>query len=247
MINLFPVARTRRILSGGFNYDNVPVRKLNEGEFDVRLDHNFSSKDSIFARFSYDQATSFIPGGAPGFAEQNAFASTQNIDNHGRNASISETHVFSERTINQFQVGFQSDIQLHSVLRRSQLRICETWHSGRGLGSACDSLTGLPPSLNQSTTFCMSCGFTSTQLFGGYYNLGDRGFAPFQGGTNVFSVSDSLTRLAVITPSVSVAIRANQMNVVTNGFQDGYFLMFGGYTGDASADLLTGAGGRRHS
>ena len=35
----------------------VPVRKLDEGEFDIRLDHTFSSKDSIFARFSYDQAT----------------------------------------------------------------------------------------------------------------------------------------------------------------------------------------------
>ena len=30
---------------------------INEGKFDIRLDHNFSSKDSIFARFSYDQAS----------------------------------------------------------------------------------------------------------------------------------------------------------------------------------------------
>ena len=77
------------------NYTNVPVRKLNEGEFDVRLDHNFSSKDSVFARFSYDQAVSFVPGGSPGFAEQGAFASTQNITNHGRNVALSETHIFS--------------------------------------------------------------------------------------------------------------------------------------------------------
>ena len=27
---------------------------------------------------------------------------------------------------------------------------------------------------------------------GGYWSLGDRGFAPFQGGTNVYSVSDTL-------------------------------------------------------
>ncbi len=83
------------------NYTNVPVRSLNEGEFDISLDHNFSSKDSVFARFSYDQATTFIPGGSPGFAEQNAFGSTQNITNHGRNVAISETHIFSDRNINQ--------------------------------------------------------------------------------------------------------------------------------------------------
>ena len=54
----------------GFNFTNTPVRSINEGEFDVRLDHQFSTKDSAFARFSYDQAVSFVPGGSPpGFAE----------------------------------------------------------------------------------------------------------------------------------------------------------------------------------
>ena len=42
------------------------MRKLNEGTGDIRIDHNFSAKDSIFARFSYDQATNFVPGGSPG-------------------------------------------------------------------------------------------------------------------------------------------------------------------------------------
>src|SRR5947209_12751711 len=91
---------TPAMLNGDFT--NVPTRKLNDAEFDIRLDHNFSSKDSVFARFSYDQATSFVPGGSPGFPEQGAFASTQDITNHGRNAVISETHIFSDRNINQF-------------------------------------------------------------------------------------------------------------------------------------------------
>src|SRR5579871_6775712 len=69
LINLYPDASPT--FTGGLNYANVPVRKLNEGEFDIRLDHQFSNKDSVFARFSYDQAVSFVPGGSPGFAEQN--------------------------------------------------------------------------------------------------------------------------------------------------------------------------------
>src|SRR5258706_3870082 len=88
------------------NFSDVPVRRLNDGEFDIKLDHTFSSKDSAFARFSYDQATSFIPGGSPGFAEANAFGSSQNITNHGRNLAISETHIFSDRNLNQFTAGF---------------------------------------------------------------------------------------------------------------------------------------------
>jgi len=49
------------------------------------LDHNFSSKDSTFARFSYDQANLYVPGGSPTWAEQNPFGSNQLISNHGRN------------------------------------------------------------------------------------------------------------------------------------------------------------------
>ncbi|HEX4427033.1 MAG TPA: carboxypeptidase-like regulatory domain-containing protein [Terriglobales bacterium] len=245
MINLFPLPNASNP-GAGFNYADVPVRKLNEGEWDTRIDHNFSSKDSLFARFSYDQATSFVPGGAPGFAEQNAFASSQNIDNHGRNATISETHVFSDRTINQFQVGFNRIF--NSILSFGD-RSCESARlgiQGANLSGACDSFTGLPGGLTQSTTDCVSCGLSSTQLAGGYYSLGDRGFAPFQGGTNVFSASDSWnTTRGNHSISIGGAIRANQMNVLTNGFQDGYFLFFGGsgfntYTLDSSSDLLLG-------
>jgi hypothetical protein len=246
MIALYPASNANNAALG-FNYTDVPVRKLNEGEFDIRLDHNFSSKDSVFARFSYDQAVSFVPGGSPGFAEQNAFASTQNITNHGRNVAGSETHVFSDRTINQFNAGFN---RIFNHILTFGDRTCEAARLGiqnADLGSLCDSLTGLPASLNQSTTDCVSCGLTSTQL-SGYYALGDRGFAPFQGGTNVFSVSDSLDMIrGKHDIKIGGGIRANQMNVLTNGFQDGFFLLFGGFTGDAAADLLLGqVGGAIH-
>jgi hypothetical protein len=90
----------------GYNYATEPIRKLNEGTGDIRVDHNYSSHDSIFGRFSYDQATNYIPGGTPTWASQNAFGTNQSITNHGRNAVVSEQHVFSATTINQFTAGF---------------------------------------------------------------------------------------------------------------------------------------------
>ena len=76
---------------------------------------------------------------------------------------------------------------------------------------------------------------------GGYWSLGDRGFAPFQGGTNVFSISDSFDMIrGNHNIRVGGGFRAHQMNVLTNAFQDGFFLDFGTYTGDAAADLLLG-------
>src|SRR5258708_7795820 len=74
LINLYPLPNSNNSALG-YNYVNSPVRSLDEGKFDIRLDNNFSNKDAAYARFSYDQAVSFVPGGAPGFAEQAPFAS----------------------------------------------------------------------------------------------------------------------------------------------------------------------------
>ena len=250
MMDLYPLP-TPGITSGGFNFSNVPTRKLNEGKFDVRLDHNFSSKDSIFARFSYDQADSFVPGGSPGFAEPSPFASTQNISNHGRNVAISETHVFSANTINQFTAGFN---RIFNHIKSFGDRSCAAAQldiPGANLDESCSGFPGgAPPGLSQSKSDCISCGLTATSVGGPYWGLGDRGFAPFQGGTNVFSVSDSFDMIrGKHNLRVGMGFRAQQMNVLTNAFQDGFFaftnlwsnignLTFQG--GDNAADFLLG-------
>src|SRR5713101_4926643 len=244
MMNLYPTSNASNA-GLGFNFTNVPVRRLNEGEFDVRLDHNFSSKDSIFARFSYDQANSFVPGGSPRFAEQNAFASTQNISNHGRNVAVSETHIFSDRNINQINVGFN---RIFNHILSFGDRSCESANLGianANLNSKCPNAPA--GEVTQSTKDCISCGLAST-LMGPYWTLGDRGFAPFQGGTNVFSISDSFDMIrGKHDIRVGGSIRAHQMNVETNAFQDGFFIQAGFFTGDVAADVLLGQiGGAIH-
>src|SRR3984957_17479724 len=243
MINLYPTANVSNSPAG--NYADVPVRKLNEGEFDVRLDHSFSNKDSVFARFSYDQATSFVPGGTPGFAEANAFASTQNITNHGRNVAISETHIVNDRNVNQFNAGFN---RIFNHILSFGNGTCEAALLGINGGDLDSKCPGDPAGvITQSTKDCMSCGLSSTQL-SGYYALGDRGFAPFQGGTNVYSVSDTFDMIrSKHNIRVGGGFRDMQMNVETNAFQDGFFLLFGRFTGDSAADLLLGQiGGAIH-
>lgn len=225
----------------GFNYANEPVRKLNEGTWDIRLDHNFSSKDSLFMRFSYDQATNFVPGGSPTWSEQNAFGSNQNIENHGRNAGLSETHVFSASTINQFNAGYSRIFNHINSFGTGSCEAAKLGIPGADLGSACDSVTGYPASLNQSTKDCESCGLTSFQM-GSYFSIGDRGYAPYQGGTNVYSASDTLDLIrGKHEIRVGVVFRANQMNVRNNAFQDGYVVNFGTATHDDIADLLLGS------
>ena len=244
LVDLYPTANANNPASA-YNYASVPVRALNEGEFDVRLDHNFSSHDSIFARFSYDQANSYVPGGTPGFAEQNAFASNHNISNHGRNVALSETHIFSSRNINQANIGFN---RIFNHIISYGDGTCEAAKLGIPNANLASICPDAPPGLSQSTASgCMSCGLSSFQL-SNYFAVGDRGYTPFQGGTNVYSASDSFDMVRGSHDiRVGLGIRFNQMNITTNAFQDGYFLLFGSYTGDAMAELAMGLyGGAIH-
>jgi hypothetical protein len=240
VVQLYPAPNANGV---GFNYVNSPVRRLNEGTFDVRLDHNFSSKDSAFARFSYDQATNFVPGGSPTWSEQNAFGSNQHIENHGRNLALSETHLFSEKTINQFNAGYN---RIFNHILSFGTGTCEAailGIAGADLASKCDSITGYPANLNQSPKECESCGMTSF-LMTSYFAVGDRGFAPYQGGTNVYSVSDTLELIrGKHNIAVGAVFRANQMNVRNNAFQDGFVVENGRLTGDNIGDVLLGGMG----
>ncbi len=231
MINFYPLPNANNPALG-YNFVNEPVRKLDETKFDIRLDHNFSSADNAFARFSYDQATSYVPGGSDGFAEASPFASNQGIINHGRNIALSETHVFSPTTVNQATGGYN--------------RIFD-YITSQGTGSCEASILGIPGAdldCNASNVCApggTSCGLTSTQFDGGFWSLGDRGFSPFQGGTNVFSFKDSLDMIrGKHDIKVGAEIRANQMNVRTEGFQDGYWIETGFWSGQPESDFLLG-------
>ena len=241
VMQLYPTPTA--LSSVGFNYVNVPIRKLNEGTGDIRVDHNFSAKDSIFARFSYDQATNFVPGGSPTWTEQNAFGSNQYIDNHGRNAMMSETHVFSASTINQVTVGYNRIFNHILSFGTGSCEAAVIGIPGADLGSKCASITGYPASLNQSNKDCIGCGMTSF-LMSNYFAIGDRGFAPYQGGTNVYSISDTLDLIrGKHNIRFGATFRASQMNVRNNAFQDGFIVENAALTGDDAADLLLGSTG----
>jgi hypothetical protein len=247
LINIYPAPNVNAgNTNAGYNYVAQPVRSLDETKFDVRLDHNFSSNDTGFARFSYDQAFSFVPGGAPGLAEGNAFGSNEDIRNHARNLALSETHIFSPTKINQFTFGYN---RIFDYIASQGNGTCASANLvPGGIPGANLGCTGASP-----TATCLpgaySCGLTSTLLTGGYWSLGDRGYSPFQGGTNVFSYKDSLDFiLRKHELKFGIDYRANQMNVGTEAFQDGFWVIgAGGYFsgagvtgGDAEADVLTG-------
>ena len=243
MMKVYPAPNANNA-NAGYNFVNTPVRSLDETKFDARLDQTISAADNAFARFSYDQAFSFVPGGAPGLAESNAFGSNERIINHARNIAIGESHVFSSSTLNQASFGYNRIFDYIASL-------------GNG---TCASATLVPGGIPNANLGCpngsskcapgsYSCGLVSTIVAGGYWALGDRGYSPFQGGTNIFSFKEALDLIRGKHEfKVGIDIRANQMNVGTEAFQDGFWIIgnggnFSGFSCPASAQNCTSTPG----
>jgi hypothetical protein len=228
------------IPSKNINFINSPVRSLFETKFDIRLDHVFSSADSTFGRFSYDNATSYVPGGGGVGAlfEAGAFGSNQGIINHARNIAIGETHVFSPTTVNQFSFGYN---RIFDYITSQGTGSCDSANFvGIGIPGANLGCTGAPGSAT-----CIkgqySCGLTSLDIISGFWSAGDRGYSPFQGGTDIFNFADSLDLIrGKHEIHVGIDVRANQMNVGTEAFQDGFWIPLGIYSGNAIADVSLG-------
>ena len=249
MINIYPTPNANQgNPSANYNYVNEPVRSLDETKFDARLDDTLTSADNVFARFSYDQAFSFVPGGAPTLAEANAFGSNENLINHARNIGLGWSHVFSAKTLNQASVGYDRIFDYIDSLGNFT---CESAILGIPNADLGCSSTGTPiPGGSYSQ------GLVSTQLTGGYWSLGDRGYSPFQGGTNIYSFKDDLDLIrGKHEIHTGIDLRVNQMNVGTEAFQDGFWLVgtFGNFSGagvavgNPEADLLMGmTGGAIH-
>jgi len=245
LMSIYPTPNAN---GSGYNYVNEPVRVLNETKFDARVDETLTDKDNLFARFSYDQAFSFVPGGAPGLAEANPFGSNEDLINHGRNIGTGWTHVFSPTTINLATLGYD---RIFDYIASGGSYSCE----GAILGIPNADL-GCSASGSPQPGGSYSQGVPSTEIQGGYWALGDRGYAPFQGGTNIYSFKDvvDLTR-GKHEIRTGIDLRANQMNIGTNAFGSGFWLVgtFGNFSGagitqgNSEADLLMGiAGGAIH-
>jgi hypothetical protein len=238
LVNLYPLPNTNNP-TAAINFTSEPVRRLDETKFDIRVDHTLSANDNLFARFSYDDAVSYVPGGfAGGFAEASAFGSNQGIINHARNIAIGETHVFSPTLVNQASFGYN---RIFNYITSQGTGTCSSANlAGIGIPGANLGCTGAAGSAT-CIKGAYSCGLVSVLLVGGFWSIGDRGYTPFQGGTNVFSFADTLDlNRGKHDFKVGIDVRANQMNVGTQAFQDGFWIPLGAFSGHPEADLTLG-------
>jgi hypothetical protein len=102
LLNLYPVPNAPGLFN---NYSADPKLRNDANQFDIRIDHNFSEKDSIFGRVTYVDNPQFIPGPFPGIADGGSFADGDQTAKSS-NSVVSETHSFSPTLVNEARAGF---------------------------------------------------------------------------------------------------------------------------------------------
>ena len=93
---------------GGINYSAFQKIVEDRDQFSIRLDHRFSSADSVFVRFSSWNQHRVLPGVFPTPAIGDSALSTSGEESREavRNAAVSYTRTLDRRTLNEFRVGY---------------------------------------------------------------------------------------------------------------------------------------------
>lgn len=102
LLNLYPVPNGPGLFN---NYSADPILKNDANQFDIRVDHNFNERDSIFGRVTYVDNPQLIPGPFPGIADGGSFADGDQTAKSS-NSVLSETHSFSPSLVNEARAGF---------------------------------------------------------------------------------------------------------------------------------------------
>ena len=172
LLNLYPAPNNSQLFN---NFASNPISSNDPNQFDVRVDHTFSEKDTIFGRFSYVDNPSFLPGPFGGIADGGSFADG-NQTAKSLNTMISESHMFSTSLVNEARVGYsriavdrlQPNADTPGIPAQFGIPGVSTVASNGGLGSL--FITGLTtlgsneflPSIELSTTSQFTDNVTKT-------------------------------------------------------------------------------------
>ena len=87
------------------NYVSDPNFTDSVNSFDVRVDQNFSSRDQMFARYSFVQDNRVRPGPFPGVADGSNSVADSSLDDRSQDIALSWTHTFSPTMVNEVRFG----------------------------------------------------------------------------------------------------------------------------------------------
>ena len=171
IINLYPAPNLPGLIN---NFLFSPVAKDTENDEDIKVDHAFSDKDRAWVRYSHGVFDNFAPGALPAPAVGGG-SPTGTHHQPVQQAVLSETHIFSPRTVNQWRFGM-SYLGLRST--------------GQDYGQYLGLALGIPGS--QVNGDPLTSGLPEFSI-SGFKTLGENGFTPAVLVSNDFQWNDDVT------------------------------------------------------
>jgi hypothetical protein len=206
----FPLANTPQ---GTFVYAGNQISDTDQ--FDIRIDHHFSEKDSLRFTYSFLQPHYYVPGSFP----DNGGATT-NLRNQA--AGLTETHTFSPNIVNEFTLGY------------ARMR---SFGIQQGAGTNYTVQAGIGGFDVTSAQFPGFPALTPT----GYTALTDNAFEPLNFIESNYNIHDLVSIVKgkhILQAGVDFTRHSNY--TTNSAHARGEFTFSGTYTGNAFADYLLG-------
>ena len=237
--NLFSLYPTPTSSGTTNNFVYSPASTQFSHTFDVRVDHQFSDRDSLFARYSFNDVNTYTPGSLPDVSIHGKTFGPSNPPGitggpaleRGQNLGLDYIHIFRP--------------QLLLELKFEYLRFANQSLTINGADAGVE--LGFDP-CSFGTGYCMNAdsggakyGLPAFNMAAPYTGLGDGMFAPLFDYNNTFQYQGSLTW---IHGAHSVKNGANLIRRQLNWQQSisprGVYSVNGTFTGSALGDLIAG-------
>ena len=106
LLQLFPAPTNSAAYFAGNYFQNFKINEKDR-QFDIRIDHNFSDKDTFSGFVSWSKTDSFTPNFLPGVLNGGNYYNGDYINPH-KSISGSYTHVFNSTTTNEFRMAWNT-------------------------------------------------------------------------------------------------------------------------------------------
>jgi hypothetical protein len=214
--NLYPDPNRSGI---GLNYISSPLDRYTWHQPSIRVDHNFSDKDTLFVRLNYNRLQTniaFDPGTSdlPGYGKHSLTVAN--------NIGLVETHIFSPTLINDARLGYN---YFHEAQPNE--------NSGF---DATEQLLGIKGTSRDPIDFAYPY-FQVT----GFVSAGDRTASPQDRRVHTYQAYDAITWIrGNHNVKFGAELRRIQNNFNHHSTRRGSFLFSGRYSNAALADVLLG-------
>jgi hypothetical protein len=220
VVQLYPQPRVAGARTN--NFIGNSVLHSDTDQFDIRYDHQFTPKDTFFARASVSEANHINPGSLES-VPSGSFRFPSNGATPGRGAAAGYTRLLSPRLINEFRAGFARLAWFGQV-----------WDSTQ-YGAETLGIPGVPKTPQ-------TVGLPNFSVAGLEF-LGDQGLLPVTRGKNVFHFLDNVSyNRGKHSFKAGFETRRTQFNINQPGGPRGQFTFNGVFTRQPSAPAGTGSG-----